>query len=572
MPVETRGVMADWDPIAGRLRAWGAMKVPFATRSILARLAGLPESSVDVIENDAGGGFGARGEFYPEDFLVPHAARLLGRPVKWIEDRREHLLATAPAREVTCELEIACDCDGRILALRGQAFADMGAYLRPNAITASRNLAQMLGGPYRVPNLCMDVSMVLTSKTPLASYRGPGRFESDFFRERLFDIAAAELGLDRVEFRRRNLLRSDEIPCRLPAVLPLGAGGELDSGDYAMTLQRCLDEIDWNTQASRQGLREDGRYHGLGIGCFVEGGATGPKENVRLAMAPDGAITLFVGSSAVGQGIETIFAQITADALGVPIERIGEVLHGSTTLVSEGWGSNASRATVMGGSALIDAAANLKTAIRNAAAEQFGCEPAVVEIEPGLSAVSAGGRRRSLTELSAEGFCVEGTFVNSRRTYSYGAHAAHVAIDARTGALEVVDYVSVEDVGRIINPATLHGQVLGAIVQGLGASLLEAVVHDAEGQLVSGTLADYLLPTASDFPNIRSISLEVFRSPDNPLGAKGAGEGGIIPVGGVIANAVAAALGAIGVNPRDFPLSPPRLWQLIDDARRAGRQ
>jgi carbon-monoxide dehydrogenase large subunit len=566
VPLETRGVLATWEASPPLLRAYGALKVPFATRAILAGLMGLPESSVEVIENDAGGGFGVRGEFYPEDFLVPCAARLLGRPVKWIEDRREHLLATSPAREVACELEIACRRDGTLLALRGRAWTDMGAYLRPNAMTAPRNLAQMIGGPYRVPDLRMEVAMMLTSKTPLASYRGPGRFECDFFRERLFDIAADDLGIDRVAFRQKNLLSSSEMPYGLPAVLPIGAGGETDSGDYAITLQRCLDEIGWTSQAARQGLREDGRYHGLGIGCYLEGGGTGPRENVRLEMSPEGAIDLFVGSSSVGQGIETIFAQITADALGVPISRIRNVFHGSTTLVEAGWGSNASRATVMGGSALLDAAANLKAAIRRAAAAQFGCLPELVEITEELSVARAGDRERTVSELSMDGFSADGTFASSKRTYSYGSHAAHVAIDPRTGVVEVIDYVAVEDVGRIINPLTLHGQVIGGIVQGLGAALLEELVYDAEGQLVSGTLADYLMPTSSDFPNVRAVSLEMYPSPHNPLGAKGAGEGGIIPVGGVIANAVAAALHDLGVQPRGFPLSSSRVWQLIRDA------
>jgi len=566
VPLEARGILATWDASTRILRSYGALKVPFATRTILASLMELHEASVEVIECDAGGGFGVRGEFYPEDFLVPYAARLLGRPVKWIEDRREHLLATSPAREVVCELEIACRRDGTLLALRGRAFTDMGAYLRPNAMTAPRNLAQMIGGPYRVPHLQMDVSMMLTSKTPLASYRGPGRFECDFFRERLFDIAADELGVDRVAFRRKNLLSSSEMPYGLPAVHPLGAAGETDSGDYAITLERCLDEIGWTAQAARQGLREDGRYHGLGLGCYLEGGGTGPRENVRLEMAADGAIDLFVGSSSVGQGIETIFAQITADALGVPLSRIRNVFHGSTTLVEAGWGSNASRATVMGGSALLDAAANLRRAIREAAATRFGVAADLVELTDELTVARAGERERSIGELSVDGFAADGTFVSSQRTYSYGSHAAHVAIDPRTGAIEVIDYVAVEDVGRIINPATLHGQVIGGIVQGLGAALLEELVYDAEGQLVSATMADYLTPTSGDFPRVRAVSLEMYPSPHNPLGAKGAGEGGIIPVGGVIANAVAAALHDLGVQPRRFPLSPSRVWQLIQSA------
>jgi carbon-monoxide dehydrogenase large subunit len=565
VPLETRGLLATWRD--GRLTAYGAMKVPFAVRALLATLLELPESAVDVIENDAGAGFGVRGEFYPEDFWVAFAARALARPVKWIEDRREHLAATSHARETECELEIACARDGTLLALRGRAFCDMGAYLRPNAVTAPRNLAQMIMGPYRVPNVKMDVAMVLSNKTPAGSYRGPGRFEADFCRERLFDIAARELGIERVEFRRRNLLAAAEIPCALPTVLPYNSGGEFDSGDYHATLARCLEEFGWREKSALQGKLVDGRYHGLGVGCYVEGGATGPRENARIVYVPDGRLEIYVGSSAIGQGLETVFTQIAAEALGVPLTRIRGVFHGSTTHVREGFGSWASRGSVMGGSAIVDAAANLRRAIRAAAATQFGCAPEDIEFADELTTVRSAGKSRSIGELSPDGFAAEGCFVNARRTYSYGAHAAHVTVDAATGKVEVVAYAAVEDVGRILNPHTLHGQVLGAITQGLGASLHEHLRYDADAQLQTGSLADYLLPNARDFPFIHAIALEDHPSPIGPLGAKGAGEGGIIPVGGVIANAVASALSSLAVEPRALPLTPARTWQLIQAAR-----
>ena len=569
MPMETRGLLADWRD--GRLTLYGAMKVPFSIRALLARLLDLPESAIDVIENDAGGGFGVRGEFYPEDFLLAYAARYLSCAVKWIEDRREHLLATTHAREVECELEIACDRDGRVLALRGHAVFDIGAYTRPNAVTAPRNLAQMIAGPYRVPNVRMDVDIVLSNKTPAGSYRGPGRFEADFCRERLFDIAAHELGIDRIEFRRRNLLGPAEIPHALPMVLPYRSSGEFDSGDYGSTFERCLDEFGWTNKAPLQGRLIADCYHGLGIGCYVEGGATGPREHARLVLAADGMIEVYTGVSAIGQGVETVFAQIAAEALGVPLARIRGVYHGSTTLLREGFGSYASRGSVMGGSALLDAAENLKQAIRVVAAEQFGCAPQEVEISNELAAVCAGEKTRTLAELAADGFSAEGCFVNARRTYSYGTHAAHISIDAQTGKIEVLDYVAVEDVGRILNPHTLHGQVLGAITQGLGASLLETLVYDREGQLLTGSLADYRLPNALDYPKIRAIALEDHPSPINPLGAKGAGEGGIIPVGGVIANAVASALSSLQVQPCALPLTPAQIWRLMHDARQRQR-
>jgi carbon-monoxide dehydrogenase large subunit len=564
VPMELRGLLAEWQD--GRLTVYGASKVPFPNRRILAKQLGVAESAIRMVENDVGGGFGVRGEFYPEDFLIPFAARLTGRPVKWIEDRREHLLATNHARDVACELEIACDRDGTIRALRGHAKADVGAYLRTNGATGARNTAQILSGPYRVPNIDMRVSLVLTSKTPVGTYRGPGRFEADFFRERLFDMAARDLGIDPVEFRRRNLIAETEMPYPLARVVELDLTTETDSGDYRTTFARCLEEIGWSEKAALQGALVDGRYHGLAIGCYFEGGASGPRESARLVLEPDGAVSVHVGSSANGQGLETVFAQIAADALEMPADRIRGVFHGSTDCVREGFGSYSSRSVVMGGSAILDAAGKLRAAMRDTAARRLGCAAADVVLSDG-KAVCPGRGAVSVADLAADGIVAEGSYGSSKRTYSYGAHAAHVAVDPRTGGVEVIDYVAVEDVGRIINPATLHGQAVGAIVQGLGGVFLEHLVYDDEGQLLTGTLADYLMPTATDFPTVHAVALEERPAPHNPLGAKGAGEGGIIPVGGVIANAVAAALRPLGVEPRELPLSPPRLWALIAAAR-----
>ena len=567
VPMELRGIVAEWND--GRLTFHGAAKVPFPNRRILAKQLGVPEAAVRMVENDVGGGFGVRGEFYPEDFLIPFAARLSGRPVKWIEDRREHLIATNHARDVACELEIACDQDGTILALRGHAKADVGAYLRTNGATGARNTAQILSGPYRVPNIHMRVSLLVTNKTPVGTYRGPGRFEADFFRERLFDMAANDLGIDPVAFRRRNLIAETEMPYPLARVVELNLATQTDSGDYRVTLERCLEEIGWAAKSPLQGSLVDGRRHGLAVGCYFEGGASGPSEAARLVLERDGAVSVYVGSSANGQGLETVFSQIAADALELPLDCIRGVFHGSTDCVREGFGSYSSRSVVMGGSAIIDAAGKLREAIRTAAARRLGCAAGDIVLADG----AARGPERSaisFADLAADEISAEGSYASAKRTYSYGAHAAHVAVDPRTGAVEVIDYVAVEDVGRIINPATLHGQAVGAIVQGLGGVFLEHLVYDAEGQLLTGSLADYLIPTANDFPVIRAVALEESPAPHNPLGAKGAGEGGIIPVGGVIANAVAAALRPLGVEPRELPLSPPRLWALIAGARRRG--
>jgi aerobic carbon-monoxide dehydrogenase large subunit len=564
VPMEPRGIVAEWGD--GRLTLHGAAKVPFPNRRILAKQMGLSEFAIRMVENDVGGGFGVRGEFYPEDFLIPFAARFTGRPVKWIEDRREHLIATNHARDVACELEIACDRDGTILALRGHAEADVGAYIRTNGATGARNTAQILSGPYRVPNVHMMVSLLVTNKTPVGTYRGPGRFEADFFRERLFDMAANDLGIDPVAFRRRNLIAQAEMPYPLARVVELDLSTETDSGDYGVTFERCLEEIGWVGKSALQGELVEGRRHGLAIGCYFEGGASGPREAARLVLERDGAVSVYVGSSANGQGLETVFGQIAADALEMPLDRIRGVYHGSTDFVREGFGSYSSRSVVMGGSAVIDAAGKLRAAMRGAAARRLGCAEADIVLADGVARGPKHGAI-ALADLATDGISVEGSYASTKRTYSYGAHAAHVAVDPRTGAVEVIDYVAVEDVGRIINPATLHGQAVGAIVQGLGGVFLEHLVYDAEAQLLTGSLADYLMPTASDFPVIRAVALEENPAPHNPLGAKGAGEGGIIPVGGVIANAVAAALRPLGVEPRELPLSPPRLWALIDAAR-----
>jgi carbon-monoxide dehydrogenase large subunit len=564
--MEPRGLLAQWDAARTSLTLFGAAKIAFPNRRMLAKMMGLPESAIRMVENDVGGGFGVRGEFYPEDFLIPFAARLTGRPVKWIEDRRENLLASNHARDAEIEIEIACGRDGKFLALRGRAFTDIGAYVRTGGATGSRNVAQVLSGPYAIAHVRVAVSPLLTNKTPVGTYRGPGRFEADFFRERLIDMVADDLAIDRVELRRRNLIPEAAMPYRLATVVELDIATETDSGDYAATLDRCLAEFDWTAKAQQQGRLIDGRHHGCAVGCYIEGGASGPRENARLVLDPDGRVSVYVGSSSVGQGVETVFAQIAADALDLPMDGIAAVFHGSTDHLAEGFGSYSSRSVVMGGSAVIDAAAKLRAAIGAAAARRFGCAEGEVMLDHGTAA-GPGGRTVTWRELAADEISATGTYASDKRTYSYGAHAAQVAVDPKTGAIEVLDYVAVEDVGRIINPETLHGQCVGAIVQGLGGAVMEHLVYDADAQLLTGTLADYLMPTASDFPVIRAIATEDKPAPHNPLGAKGAGEGGIIPVGGVIANAVAAALKPLGVQPRELPLSPPRVWAMINAAK-----
>jgi carbon-monoxide dehydrogenase large subunit len=567
LPMEPRGLLAEWDAASGRLTLSGAAKVLFANRRILAKQLGLAVDAIDMVEYDVGGSFGARGEFYPEDFLIPFAARHVGRPVKWTEDRREHLMCMNHAREAACDVEVACARDGTILGLRGHAFVDMGAYMRTNGAVGARNIAQFMSGPYRVPNIDLDVSLLLTNKTPVGTYRGPGRFETDFFRERLLDMAARDLGIDQIEFRRRNLVRETDMPYKVATIAPFESKDELDSGDYQVTLERCLAEFGWADKEKLKGKQIDGRYHGLAVCCFIEGGAAGPKESARLVLEKDGTLTVYMGSSGVGQGLETAFAQIAADAMDMPMDRINHVFHGSTAYVSDGYGSYHSRSIVMGGSAVLDAATKLRAAMSAEAARRLNCGAAEVALADGR-ATAPDGKSVSWAELAPEPLSIEGAFSNHKHTWAYGAHAAHVAVDAKTGAVALIDYVAVENCGRMINPMTLKGQLVGAVVQGLGGAFMEHLAYDENGQLLTGSLADYLIPTASDFPKIRGFVMESHPSPINPLGAKGAGEGGIISVGGVIANAVADALSSLGVEPRDLPLSPSRVWQLVQNARR----
>ena len=568
LPMETRGVVAEWDEATGRLKVSGATKVNFFNRRALAKMLDLPESAIDMIELDVGGGFGVRGEFYPEDFIIPFAARKLGRPVKWIEDRREHLLSINHSREIDCELEIACKRDGSILGLRGKIHSDMGAYIRTNGGVVPAKAAQFLHGPYRLPAIEVEVAAYMTSKTPVGTYRAPGRFEANFFRERLIDMAARDLGIDPVAFRRKNLITEAELPYSIGQLVPYETETHYDNGDYMAAFERCLAEFGYEEKRALAGKRIDGRYHGIAAVPFVESGGAGPRENARMTLGGDGMVTIGMGSSALGQGLETVFAQIAGDALSLPFDRF-RILHGSTTLVEEGFGTYHSRAVVMGGSAILEAGKKLQQAIRDAAARHFGCGPAAITLTDGR-AISPNGESLNFSEVAAGAgneIVVEATFANNKRTYSYGAHAAHVAVDDRTGHVEVLDYVAVEDVGRAINPAIVHGQALGALVQGLGGVFLDHLIYDEDAQLLNASLADYLVPTATDFPNVRGVTLELRPSPSNPLGAKGAGEGGIVAVAATIGNAVANALSSLEVEPNALPLTPPVLWRLVQEAR-----
>ena len=331
LPLETRGQISEWDAAKKRLTVFGATKVLFFNRRTLAPMLGVTESDIDMIEVDVGGGFGVKGEFYPEDFLVPFAARLVGRPVKWIEDRREHLTATNHSREVDCELEIACKRDGTILAMRGHVSADMGAYIRTNGGVVPAKAAQFLPGPYRIRDIALTVEAFVTSKTPVGTLRAPGRFEANFFRERLLDIVADDLGLDPMDFRRKNLIKEAELPFHTGKLVPYEPETEFDTGDYHVTFERALSEIGWDQNKAMNGHLIDGRYHGLAAVPFVESGGSG-KENSRLVIEKDGSVSVFVGSSVLGQGLETTLGAGRGRHAEAAVRKI-RILHGSTTYV-----------------------------------------------------------------------------------------------------------------------------------------------------------------------------------------------------------------------------------------------
>ena len=555
-PMETRGLIADFD--GKRLRLIGAGKVTYFNRRHLAPAFGLAESDIELIEQDVGGGFGARGELYPEDYLVPVASRRAGRPVKWIEDRRENLMACNHSREVVCDLEIAARRDGTILGMRATVQGDMGAYIRTNGGVVPSKTIQFLPGPYRVPAFAADMQALVTNKTPVGTYRGPGRVEANFCRERMIDMMAQDLGLDPVDVRMKNLMTPDELPYRMGELVLNDPDATLDDGDYPAAFRRLLAEIDYPALKKRSGTVDDGKAFGIGFACFVESSAAGPPESARVSLSRDGNIEIRIGASSVGQGVETGMAQICADTLGVPPDDM-TVLHGSTTLLELGGGTFNSRNTVMAGNAVRMAAEALREKCVEQAALRWNVAADAVAYEDG--GVRHDDRALSLTEIAdfAGPLSADATYANEGRvSYSYGAHVALVRVDTATGGVEIERYLLTEEIGRALNPAMVQGQAVGGVIQGIGGALLEQMLYDEDGQFLTASFADYLLPTSAEAPPVTAIALQDSPSKMNPMGFKGAGEGGIVAVAAAIANAVADAT---GLNIKELPLTPATLCQ-----------
>ena len=562
--LETRGLVAvPPDPRGGELHLIGSTKCIHINRTILAPIFGLPPGALRLTEVDVGGGFGVRGELYPEDILVPLAALKLGRPVKWIESRRENLMAANHAREVGYEVEIGFAADGRILAIRAVIHADIGAYVRTAALVPAEFGAALLPGPYRVPSYACDLWSVVTNKTPAGTLRSPGRPECNFVRERLMDRGAARLGLDPAEIRRRNLIRAEEMPYDC-GTKSFGVSTVYDSGDFPALFAELLGRLDYDTaradqvaQNARPGLRR-----GIGLAVYVEKTGLGPFETTQVEARPDGTLVVDTGASSMGPGLETVLAQILGEALGLPAARF-HVRHADTAAVESGVGTYGSRGTVTAGNAAALAAAKLIADARARAAARLGVAEAEVGYANGT--LSAGGRRVTLAELAAERRLAAGaSFEVPKVTYAGCACAVVLDVDPETGVLALRRIVVGADVGRAVNPALVDAQLVGGVAFGIGNTLHESLTYDADGQLVSGTLMDYALPYAADVPEVEGFYQEV-RAKTNPLGLRGLGECGNPGLGGAIANAVCDALARPELALRALPLTPARIVAAMGD-------
>jgi aerobic carbon-monoxide dehydrogenase large subunit len=575
VPMETRGAIARYDAATDMLEMHGAAKVPHWNRDQIARMLGRSPDSVNLFEGHVGGGFGVRGELYPEDVLVCLAALRFGRPVKWIEDRRENLIATNHSRQQTHHVRAAIDRNGRMLAIDDEFFHDQGGYVRTHAATVPDLAAAMLPGPYRVPSYRAVGHIRLTNKTPGGTYRAPGRYESTFVRERLLDAIAARTGIDGVEVRRRNLIDKTEMPYARH-LETLGTDIELDSGDYAGLLDKALDGVGWTAlQTQLTQRRHAGELVGAGVAMFVEKSGLGPFDAVRIAVDGNGLIEVVTGAASVGQGVETVIAQICADALGVDYERVS-VIHGQTDRIERGLGAFASRVTVMTGEATRLAATRLRQKALATAAELMQLSADQLELVDGaVVPISRVGPSITLGEIAlalapgskflgdrTPGLDADGLFESAHMNYPYGVHVAVVSLAEDTGAIAVERYLVAYDVGKAVNPMLVEGQIVGGVAQGLGGALYEEFLYDDRGEPLSVTFADYLMPTAREMPPVDVIITEDAPSPLNPMGLKGAGEGGTNAVGAAIAAAIDDALGQPGAITR-LPVYPQQIRALL---------
>jgi carbon-monoxide dehydrogenase large subunit len=572
VPLENRGLVAEWDEGRELLTMWGPTKMTHTNWRILSDLIGLPQSCIHFIEPEVGGGFGARGEFYPEDFLIPFAAIHFRRPICWIEDRSENLKTMNQSRQQNHRVKIGVKNDGTIMAMDAEILFDMGGYTRTHGGVPAIAASAMLRGPFRIKNFRANVFCVLTNKTPVGTYRSPGRYEANFVRERLADIIAHRLRLDPADVRRRNLIRREEMPYDLgkhPFHYMV-----YDTGDFIAQLDLALDRFGYDKlQKTCAAAKQEGRAVGVGIGCFVETSGIGPWEYARVEIDSGGKVLLYSGCNSVGQGIATALSQIVADELHCSIDDVS-VVHGDTAKVPYGNGSNASRSTVMAGSAAVGASRKVKDKLFRLASLSLEIDIADLILRDGrVVAVGAPDRSLGFDDLArmalpgpalrngiTPGISEEDFFATDKRPFPYGLHIATVEVDKETGQIKILNYFVTEDVGRKINPMIIEGQMAGGLAQGIGGAMLEEFVYSEDGQPLATNFMDYLLPTAMEMPEAQFISTEEVPSPHNPLGVKGAGEGGITAAGAALANAVSNAL---GVEVKKLPLKPDYVLELI---------
>lgn len=566
LPLECRGVVAVYDAEAAGYTITTSTQIPTIVRLCLAAVLGVEPSRVRVITPEVGGGFGLKLQVFAEELILPALARRVGAPVKWIEDRREHLVATNHARQQVHEVELGATRDGRIVALTDRITVDMGAYLRTHGVSVPELTIAMLPGPYQIRNYYAQVDCVLTNKTPTGTYRSPGRFESNFVRERVMDLLAEATGLDPAEVRRRNFVAPAAMPWAT-GTFALGEPIVYDTGIYASTLESALEAIDYERRRrERQYARADGRVAGVGIACFVEKAGPGPWETARVTLDAGGRVTVYSGGASVGQGMETALAQICAQELGSTYDDVA-VVHGDTATIPAGIGAWGSRVTVVGGAAVARAARELRRMVIDRAAARLEAAPGDLLVADSRVWVrGAPGRSLALREVVTDDRALEAAhrYEAIQMTYPYGAHAAVVEIDLGTGLVSVIDYAIAYDVGKAVNPMLVTGQMVGGLAQGIGGAILEELAYADDAQPLSVTFMDYLMPTSLEMPARVAVRiLEETPTPLNPLGVKGAGEGGTAAAGAAIANAVADALRPLGVDITDLPLSPSRVVALI---------
>jgi carbon-monoxide dehydrogenase large subunit len=583
VPLEPRGVMAEYKPGEGQLTVWSSTQIPHLLRTQIASMLKYPETLVRVITPEVGGGFGTKLNVYPEEALVAYLAMQTGKPVKWIESRRENFQATIHGRDQIDDLEVAIKNDGTILGLRCRVIADLGAYYQLLTPLIPTLTGLMASGCYKIPAVRVEITGVFTNKMATDAYRGAGRPEATYLIERVLDLVAAELKKDPVEVRRKNFPESKDFP------YATATGLIYDSGDYEKSLDLALKKADYKKLRLEQAkLRKQGRYLGIGISTYVEICGMGPSsampaggwESATVRVEPTGRVSIMTGSSPHGQGQETSFAQMGAEVLGIDPEQV-QVIHGDTSIVPYGIGTFGSRATAVGGTAAYKALLKVKEKLARIAAHMVGSDPERMVFADGKisakespkkvvafgDAVSAAYVAKSLPADTEPGLDATTFFEPTNFTYPFGTHICVVEVDAETGDVKLVRYVAVDDCGNVLNPLLVDGQVHGGIVQSVGQALLEEAVYDEQGQLITGELMDYALPRASDMCWMETART-VTPTPVNPLGVKGVGEAGTIGATPALAGAVADALAPFGVRHVDMPFKREKIWHLMHKGSR----